>query len=271
MRRPAPSLRPLASWLALALGFSPALVELARHLLAAPIDRYALLAPILLLLAVRAEREHEARPRRDGWPLLVLGVGLELAGIAVDTDSAMRLGLALGVVGMARRLGRPSWRASVLALGVVPLPVSLLDLASPELEEVLAWAAARADSALGLPVAAAGSALRADALLLPLRSDHSGLPLAWVCAELAWFAGHRLRWSVRASVSAVLAAGLAAFPIQLLVVTAAGAALALGAPEPARALLDGAWLAVAAALLLAILRAAAGPGPRAPGRARTSR
>jgi len=240
-------------WLGLVLAFSPALVDLGRHLAGVPRDRYALVGALLFALGVLGERGRPARPRPGGRPLLGIAVLLQLVGIAVDTWTAARLGLALGVVGMALVLGRPSPRVALLSLAALPIPVTLLEISSPALETGWAAAAAAVLGAAGLDVEAAGAGLRAAGELLPLRVDHGGGPLALVAAALCWYAGIRGAWPVASTLALCPAAGLAGLAFQGLAVIVAGGALALGGGRDlGESILDSAWLALGVGGLLAV-------------------
>ena len=107
------------------------LVDLARNVAAQAEDRVTLLAPLLLLLALRSDANAPAPPRRDGLVALAAGVVLEVFGVAAESWSLARLGLPVAAMGLARYAGRPPVAVAALLLFAIPLPDTLVTLPSP--------------------------------------------------------------------------------------------------------------------------------------------
>lgn len=246
----------LLAVLALVAALSPTLVELGRHLAAEPATRYALLFPLLLVRA--AHREEPATRSRAGYALLVAGLALELLGFAGGMPKLGRPGLPLAVIGLCRALGLASWRTSLLALWIVPVPYGVCGLVSPALE--LLWYGA----ASGLVNTAAGAGLALGpsrdflfevtgrAGVLAVRPWESGVPLAVLLAGIAWYAGRLRAAPVGPALRrAAWAAGVGLL-LQAPIVVATVALLAGGHVAAAGAVRDHAfWLVAAGGLVWA--------------------
>lgn len=257
---------PKGAWLWLALGcaFAPVLLHLGRSTPDRAFGWSVALAPALTLLAARAERRPPA-PQR-GWALLLFGSGVlaELIGLVGGSWTLATLGLPVSAVGVALWIGAPRARVAALLLWVVPIPVTLFGLTTPGLESLFARLGAGAVALLGASIDVSGPLMRSGDHHLELDPYHSGLHLAFVNAELAWYGALRRRLALNAAATRALAAALAALPLQVLAVFVAVLLLASGAPELASDWLDhGVWaLAVIVGLGWIELRAAppAGPG-----------
>jgi len=235
-------------WTALGLGFAPVLVDLARNLREDPRDACTLLAPLLLAAAWWRRRGERDPSHADGLLLLSLAVGLELAGLAGGAMSLARLGLPLAVLGMARWCGAPPLAVALLALGVVPVPQSVLALTSPQAEAWHAALAAGLLGRLGADVAAVGPTLRGAGAFVHLGAADSGLLLAIVGVELGWFSAVARRRGAGSALRAALLTGLVGLALQPVAVALAAALVAAGRGDAA-----GAWLAQGAWASLALL------------------
>jgi hypothetical protein len=245
---------------ALVAAVSPTLVELARQLVAEPATRYALLFPMLLVRAARHEKE--ATPSRAGYALLAAGLALELLGFGGGMPKLARPGLPLAVIGLCLALGLASWRTSLLALWIVPVPYAVCSLVSPGLE--LLWY----DGAVGLVNAVTGAGLAiapsrdflfdvvAGAGTLAVRSWEGGLPLAALLAGLGWYAGRLQGATAGRGLRKAGLAGVVGLLLQAPIVAVSVALLAAGEVGAAGAVRDHAFWLVAAGGLLWAERAA---------------
>jgi len=212
----------LLLWLALFAAFSPVLAELAGSLRAGFIPWTLIVGPALLAILMLRGIGRAGTRSAAGPPLLVLGVLLQLLGIFAATWSLARLGLATAVVGLALYLGGPSLRVALLALGVVPVPVTLVNLYSPRAESLLLGAVCAPAQAVGLAVSCTGPVAEIGGERLELLGRDVGLPLAVVLAELGWYAGLVSGISWRRSVGRA-----GRFAAAVLVIQPAAVALAL--------------------------------------------
>jgi hypothetical protein len=239
-------------WIALALAFSPVLLELGEHLASEPWTRYAALFPLLLArAAAAAPRRPEASASGYAW--IAAGAAVEIAGVGGGIPRFARPGLALAVIGLCRARGIADLRVAALALWMIPLPSTALGAASPALETALLRPAAWLGRSAGLaersePPGLAG----ADGALL-LQPPDGGLPLAALLSGLGWYAALRAGEGTRAGLARAAGLGIAAFPLQALALVVGAGVLALGAPRAAElALRPGLWpLAAAAGVLWA--------------------
>jgi hypothetical protein len=221
------------------------LVDLARSLAEHPEDRVTLLAPLLLILALRGAPAQPAAPRRDGAVAIALGAALQLLGIHAGSWSIARLGLPVAALGLARWTGRPRSAVMALLFFAVPLPDTLALLLSPALEARVAGAAGALLSALGAPVQALGVSLAAATGRIDLDPADGGATLAVAFAALGWYEAVRRGEALgRAALRAALAPCLA-IPVQTLVVAVTGGLLAAGLEDAAELWLrQGAWPAL---------------------------
>jgi hypothetical protein len=252
----------ILAWLALGCAFGPVLLQLASTIPSTPFAWSVLLAPLLMIAAAAGDGAAGASRRSEGIStagdrsssirralapaLLALGLAIELVGIAGGSPGVARLGLPVAIVGLALWLGAPRARVALLAFWMIPIPFAVHALTSPNLESAYARIGAGIAAALGANVAASGPLLRSGAQHLELDPHDTGLHLALLAAELAWYAALRARVSWRAGVLRMACAALAALPLQLLVVLVAVVLLEAGKVDLAKFWLDdGAWLVVA--------------------------
>ncbi len=233
MGRPTIGFESLVPWLALMAAFSPVLVDLAHNLAGFPEDRVTLLAPLLLLLAIRRNGAVQLAGRRDGVVAIAIGAALQMLGIIAESWSIARLGLPVAALGLARWRGRPRLVVMALLFFVIPLPDSVVSLPSPALET----AAARVTSALlrsvGVPVEAIGFSLVTAAEQIALRPESCGTSLAFAFTALGWSSAAVARLDIRRSAFRAALCSLLAVPVQLLVLLLAGALLARGLADAA--------------------------------------
>ncbi len=234
-------------WIALLAAASPVLADLFRDLALGPKHHYLGLPALLLALALaRAPRSGRA-PRRPGPGALALALGLALvlAGLAGEASFLARLGLPLAALGLGLLRGGPPPLLLALAFWLVPLPNSLLGLASPDLEAALGRLVAATLALPGLPVRCEGLTLVGPAgAHLDLRAENGGLLLAHCLAGVGALAAALSGAGWR---SAARAAGLGAalaLPLQPLAVLGAAGLVAAREPELARL-----WLSSASPLL----------------------
>lgn len=232
-------------WVALGIAFSASWVELVRHWMEEPWARPSVLFLALFLAAAARDRGPRNRRRGGGW-LVLGGLGLSLISFGVGLGRLGRPGIPLGIIGMARVLGRPSLATSMLALWVIPPPSLLSEALSPGLEGGLAWLAAGAGEALGLPAVSSSHTLEIAGSTVEIRPTDGGIPLAIYFAGLGWWSAVRAGGGVRDALRAAARIVPLGFVAQALVLCLAFALLAGRAPTAARTVLDhGAWLALA--------------------------
>ncbi len=247
-----------ALWLALLVALSPTLHDLMGHWLLHSWSRYSLGFVPLLILAIRADSP--GRPLR-GPALALIAVclvGQILASLASVIYVARPLAGA-AVAGLLLYLGRGRPRSALLALCLIPVPSMLMNrwLGGAELARSAAEAAASLVSTLGVSVQAVGPILTAGDLQLRVEPQWGGVLLALQGLGLAWYYSVARNLSVRATATALVAAAILAFPVQLAVLVLSALALGAGQPTLAAALIDpGSWLApLCAALYLGEVRA----------------
>jgi hypothetical protein len=239
-----------ASWLALAVAFSWAIVDLAKDLIDYPATRYTMLAPLLLVLAVRARASEQAPRHRDGAIGIALGIAAQTLGILTQSWSIARFGLPVACVGLARFVGWPPVAVVALTFFAIPPPDVIAMLPSPELETGVARVAGAILHGVGFPIESRGFSLVAPAGRLELGPAECGITLAFVAAALGWYSAVRTGGGVARALRRAVLAALLALPIQGLVVLASGAALAGGWKDAGRLLLlHGGWIGLSAAVL----------------------
>jgi hypothetical protein len=203
----------LSRWVLLLLALGPLWLELSRHILANPWAGYVLLVPILLVWGALISAAEPASPRL-GAALVVSALGIEFVALLAGPLRAGRIALPLGVLGMSALLGRPARRFWPLALFLVPVPFSLVQIASPGLEGFWLRLAAMVARALGHPVSLAGASAISPAGALRLGPADGGLPLAGLFAALGCFAAARRGGSATSSLLRGLRLALLALPVQ---------------------------------------------------------
>ncbi len=243
------------AWLALGIGFSPVLAELADNLVHAPEDRGTLLFPFLFAVAALGESRAAGRRPRAGAIVLGLAGLLEITGILTGTGSIARLAFPVAVLGLAVWFGQPSPRVTALLFWAVPIPDFVAALGSPDLESLLGGWAAAPWAGLGFEISASGPLLQAPSGLLRLVPSDAGLGLAALMAGVGWFTVLGSSRGLRIPVQHALLWTVWALPIQWISLSVAVGLLAAFGPPAARTWLTyGAWLAVAAAGLLSARR-----------------
>lgn len=250
--------REIILWGALAIALSAAWADLARHALAEPWARPALLfVPLFAWAAVHEPLRPGARWL--GASLVAVGLGLSLLAAGGGLARMGRLGIPLGTLGMARALGRPAFATSLLAFWMVPPPYALARALSPGLEQGAAWFAARAAEARGLPVALGPGSLDLAGATLALAPTDGGLPLVFYLAGVGWWSAVRAGGGLRAAASSALRFAPFGLLAQAVGLAAACGLLAAGAAGAARALLDAwAWPVLLLAFAWVVRR---GPRP----------
>jgi hypothetical protein len=255
----------LALWLVLLAGFSPVIVQFLRveAWFAPPTT---LVAPVLIAILVRRGVGVVDPPRPAGVALIVVGLVLEVAGIALRTWTVAWLGFPVAAVGMALWLGRPSWRVAVLALGLVQLPESLRAVGSPAPESALISGVCGAWRAVGLDFDCIGPIARFTDRQLDLQPADVGWALAPLLAQLGWFLAVMEGASWWRALLRAAAFAAAVVVVQPLSIGLALGLLVVSSQEVARAWLShGAWATCTIAAV-----AVASSGRRARTRRRTS-
>ena len=171
-------------WLAAAVAFSPSLVELAQHALALPRDRISFVLAALLLVRFSLTTTRGARDARAGVALLGVAVLLQFFGILGDALTLGRASVAVAVIALSRITGRPAATGAILALWLVPIPISVLEPVRGPLENAAADAVAAFCGLLGSPALAVGPMVRVADSSLELRVSDAGLHLAHVLSLL---------------------------------------------------------------------------------------
>lgn len=231
-------------WLALAVAFSPVLWDLLLNTVREPVDRVALLSPLLIGLSLRGQPT--APPRRSGLWLLGAGAALQVFGLASGSLSVARVGLPVGFVGLSRWTGRPRLGTSLLAFGIVPLPDTLYAQLTPAAETMLARLLADSLASVWPALDASGPLLRGPGGALELRPSDTGVPVAIGLALIGWYAAVREGAGLGHALQRAVAWSLLALPAQSLGLLAGVAGLAGGHPDLARGwLTHGVWLAAA--------------------------
>jgi hypothetical protein len=250
-------------WLCLGVALSPALLELARHLVAAPWARYTGVVAALFGVTAAVAPLEASPQRRAGLLLLGTGIAIQLLAAAAGPPGLGRLALPLGITGLACWLGRPASGVAALSVFLVPIPYTFVAALSPALEATLLEAAA----ALASPLA--GGGLVTDGRVLTggfgefwVRPPHGGVPLAaLLAAGLALRAVRRGNGLLAAGMAAVLGAG-AALPLQIVALAGAVLLAASGRPAAAWTWLDQGVMMLAGAALVG--EAVLAPRRRAP-------
>lgn len=242
-------------WLGLALAFSPALVDLAAHWRDEPWARSSVLA---LYFVVRGSEGRPADPPRrlPGFAFLATGLLVQMGALAAGPESFARVGLALGLLGLALLLGCPPLRLALLFAALVPIPFALQRALDPLLRAPLETAAAALASGLGPATEATALGLAQGERFLRIHPPGLGLPLMALLAAGAWACAARLRVPPARALVASAAGAAAGFGIQLAGVAAAALLLASLGELGAKRFLEQAPPLAAAALAVAGLELA---------------
>jgi hypothetical protein len=228
----------VALWLALFIGLSPTLVDLARHWLAEPWALpFACFVP-LWLLCVHGDAKRSSSHR---FGLLLVVAGVLLAAFAATGGSTRlgRYGIPAAVLGLALWLGRPSPARALLASWWIPVPNAVQS-------GLFAWLSAAAGKwlASGLAAGSGGESIEAGPVSLPriagveLGAGDLGVQLCWFLAGLGWYAAASRGAGVTLAAGAALRSGLLGIPLQMLALGAVAALALLGNPALARVWLD---------------------------------
>jgi hypothetical protein len=229
-------------WIALGLALSPAILDWLRQVATSPWARGAAVFPLLLLWSSYRD-ETPARPARDGYLWLALGLGLTLVGVGGGMPRVGRPGIALAVVGLARAIGFPSTPRALLAAFAIPIPSQVLAALAPGLEAAVASLVAGGADLAG--VGAHVDATRVSSLrfvaprgVLDLFPGDGGLSLAWSFAGIGWFAAVQRGAAIPAALRAASARVLVAFALQASLLVLACMVTLFGGSGFARMLLD---------------------------------
>jgi len=236
-------------WAGLLAAFSPALLDLGRHLAAEPWARYAALFPFLFARCALRESQRPAE-RRDGYLWIGLGMGMELLGIFAGAPRIGRVGLVLAAIGVCRRFAFASWPSLLLLALAVPIPTAVLRWVSPGTESALLSAAGGGLGLLGLEIELSGTRALYGTQALVLEQCDSGGALVPLLAGLSWYRSRLLLTPLRVAVPRAAAAAALAIPVQLAAIALALLTLPLeAAPAGRLALTHVPWMAVAAVSL----------------------
>jgi hypothetical protein len=207
-------------------GLSLALAEWARHIAAEPATAYALVFPLLLLLAARSTPP-TAPDRVRGLLWIAAAAAVEVIAFGGGVDRGARLAIPLGIVGYMRFTGSAALAPAALAFFIVPVPHALAAVAP--LEAV--WRAF-AEFLLGT----AGRSL-------PLDAWDSGVRLVALFAGLGWYLDARSGGSWRGALRRGAQLAMLGLPVQLAAVIVAVGFAGAGFPNEARGLLThGIWI-----------------------------
>jgi len=253
----------LMLWLGLLVAFSPVWPDLLELLIEQPWSRVALVFPWLAWMASREDSGRSA-PTAWGRGLLVFGLAFELLAIGADVVRVARLGLGVAAVGLCLAGGWTSVRVALLLLWAVPMPASLLNQLGPMLARLHASVADWTLSTAGLAVDRLGTGgLRSGGEELVLGAADGGLQSMVAFAGFGWFWATRRGAPMTGLLRGAGGWALSALPLQMIVVTTAGAAFAAGASaDRVRAALDlFSWLGVMAIGLAPFLWQSAANAP----------
>jgi hypothetical protein len=233
-------------WIALAVAFSPTLLDLAHNFDIEPYDRCTI-GPALLLgwwaVAMRGERQSG---HSDGLVLILIGVAMQVLGILTLTWSMARFGVPFAVIGAARMTGLVPLRLAVLAFFAIPVPYSVMLFMSPDLEIALASLASQVANVFGASLTVDAIELRSGDLRLHLVPQDGGLVLLPLFMALGWFHALRARAEFKGTLARVSVWVLALLPLQIVGLAIAGLLTDAGNPELARAWLrDLLWPVIA--------------------------
>ena len=267
--RPARSPSPrneLLLWALLATAFSPVLVDLAGHLAAEPWSVYPA-AFVALFVRETLRSGHGPSHPRLACALLCGGLLLELLMVRAGWPRMARPGWVAAAFGLTLLVGRPSPWLATLILWWIPVPHALVSLAHPHVAYGLATPAVQIAAWLGVETSfelLRGAKLVAHlgAATLPLTPADAGIPLAVALGGLGWLSALERGREPRRAVLSAASAALAAAPIQALVLGAAVALAAFGAPGAGRTWLDASVALVTGAGLCRVWRLGDGSTPR---------
>ena len=188
--------------MAVAFALSLVLIDTAQHVLTEPWARPALLFAFVLGFRTCRSEAEPPRGRGLGFSIALLA-GVAGAGLAAaDWPRFARVAIPLCVVGLAMRGGRPTLATAGIAFWCIPLPNTVLELASPSLET--AWGTL---CQLLSPAEAR--------FPFSVRAQDGGLGLAWWLAGAGYLRALQLDRGGWRALPLCSAGAIAAFPIQL--------------------------------------------------------
>lgn len=233
-------------WIALVAVLSPVLSSWVTQLASSRLDHHVLLAPVLLWLAVRRAGVPEpAAAGRQGLLLLCSGLAAAIGGLAVDAAVISRIGAVLAITGLGVSIRRLTVGQGLLLLGAIPIPFFVVNLGTPEIENLYAAMLQRLLAPFGA-IEVSGPLIRIGPHVLELVPQDSGLRLASVGWVLAWWRGLRVGRSPGRLVAEAAAGAVIGALVQIPGVILAGFLLALGSPAFASLwLASGLWLTFA--------------------------
>jgi hypothetical protein len=254
-------------WLGLAAALSAPLADLATHVATWPWARGSALFVVLFAIATWTDPS-PARPARDGWLWLGIGLVVSLVGVAGGMTRTGRPGIAIAAIGLARALGRPSLPRAAVAAWIVPVPSALQNAVAPGLAWLAAGVVARVGVLAGIPVLVDASkagrlVFEAPRGALELFPGDGGLPLAWTLAGVGWFAVVQRGGTAGPALRRAVRFAIAALPLQLAALALACGSVLVGASALGRTLLDQLVLGAGLAALWLALRSGA-TAPAAP-------
>lgn len=239
-------------WCGLLVAFSPVVQNLAANLRDHPGKRYVVLPILLMGLLLRKDPGSKSDTRTGlGRVLLLVGLAAQVTGIAASSWSLARIGLPVAMVGMAFITGRPAISVIVLAFALVPIPTFLQNLASPQVESILAKVSAGAYAWLGVDLEAHGPFVQQDGVRFQLVAADNGIVTLSVFVQLGWYLALRAGSALRESVARAARWGLLGIVLQPVFVLLCVAALPLGDRDLGRfCLTHGPWLVLGFGVIL---------------------
>ena len=227
----------LALWIALFVGLSPTLLDLARHWTTEPwAAPFAVFVPLWFV----AVRRPDLRLRPRSFGLLLVIAGLLLATFAATSGVTRwgRFGVPIAVVGLAIWIGTPPPARALVAAWWIPLPHFLQTALFFPLSRIGERLATDLQSWTGgAPVYTAKKLLPAiDAV--PIGPADLGLQVCWFLAGVAWYAGVTGGRALRGSAHLALRAALLGVAIQVLALALAVPLTIAGSAALARGFLD---------------------------------
>ena len=234
----------VALGLALLVGFSITLQNLALHWLLHPWSRYSLAYTPLVAWAIYREGPGDRAFVRLGMAVVGLGLIVQLVAAKGDVVVAARpiLGTTAAAFFLMRGIASP--RCATLALWIVPIPQFFVTaLGGAAVANFLFGIGAGLFAPFGVDVIIEPKLISAGLVQLPIESIHGGYVSVVHMLGLGWFYTMRRGLGLADSARTMALFALCAAPIQLAGVLAAALALAVGSPGTAKMLLELAtWL-----------------------------
>ena len=250
--------------------FWPVISDLVRHVMTHPWARGAMVFPLLLWIAVRAEGKGVGPARRwILWLILPAALAIELVAVAGDVVRLGRVAMILAVAATLFGTGRVGLGTLGLTLWLIPLPSAVAELLSPGLESTWARLAASFASSASFVSGPDGPVIFTESgVRVVLVPSDGGMASAYAFVGFAWFEGVMRGRSAPALFLRSAGAALLSIPLHVTIVVLATLALVF-APmsEASQMLLDhGPWM-VLVALGLVLAGRESGVGAAAPSRA----